>query len=688
MATTSIKGITIKIGGDTAGLTTALHKVNDELATTQADLKQVERLLKLDPTNTELLAQRQRLLAQAVEQSKDKIEQLKEAEKQAQEQLKKGKISQDQYEALRREIVRTEEALDSLQKEAKQANGALANVSAAATKIGSTADKIANKTKGITTAIAGLGAAAVATVPATEELRKDLSLLDQNAKQNGVGVDAAREAWEEFVVVAGEADSAVEATSNLLAAGFTESNLQKAVEGLAGAAQKFPDTLKIESLADSLQETLATGKATGQFAELLDRLGYSTEDFSAQLAACTSDAERQNAILELLANQGLNDAYNAWKKNNAAMVENERANLEWQQSTAEVAEMVLPVLTKVTQLGTKLLRWFTDMPKTGQVAIVTILALVASISPVAGMIANISTAVTTLTPLINTAIPIVKGVATGVAGVMSSIGAAATTLLNTVLPIIKGVAAAIAGWPLVIAAVILSVGLFGDQIQDVLQRVDDFLQNVFATDFTKIFGPVLGGVLNGFFAGLKDIWDAIKLLLDGVIDFIRGVFTGNWQRAWTGVKEIFASAFKGLDALVRPILNGIIALVNGVIGGLNTLIRGLNQVQFSVPSWVPGLGGKSFGINIPSISKIPYLAQGGVLLEGSAVVGEAGPELLTMSGGRAIVQPLTNSNTTHNSWGGINIAVYGAPGQDVRELADIIMEEIQSETERRGAVFG
>lgn len=659
MASTSIKGITIQIGGDTKGLTTALHKVNDELATTQADLKQVERLLKLDPTNTELLAQRQRLLAQAVEQSKDKIEQLKEAEKQAQEQLKKGKISQDQYEALRREIVRTEEALGSLQQEAAQANGALANVSATATKIGSTADKIANKTKGITTAIAGLGAAAVATVPATEELRKDLSLLDQNAKQNGVGVDAAREAWEEFVVVAGEADSAVEATSNLLAAGFTESNLQKAVEGLAGAAQKFPDTLKIESLADSLQETLATGKATGQFAELLDRLGYSTEDFSAQLAACTSDAERQNAILELLANQGLNDAYNAWKKNNAAMVENERANLEWQQSTAEVAEMVLPVLTKATQLGTKLLRWFTDMPKTGQVAIVTILALVASISPVAGMIANISTAVTTLTPLINTAIPIVKGIAAG-----------------------------IAGWPLVIAAVILSIGLFGDQIQDVLQRVDDFLQNVFATDFTKIFGPVLGESLNGFFATVKNVWDAVKQILDGIINFIRGVFTGDWQRAWDGVKGIFAGIFSGLGAIAKAPLNAIISLVNGVIGGLNTLIRGLNQVQFSVPSWVPGLGGKSFGINIPSINKIPYLAQGGVLMEGSAVVGEAGPELLTMSGGRAIVQPLTNSNTTHNSWGGINIAVYGAPGQDVRELADIIMEEIQSETERRGAVFG
>lgn len=67
--------------------------------------------------------------------------------------------------------------------------------------------------------------------------------------------------------MSGETDSSVEAVSNLLQAGFTESNLQKAVEGLANAATTFPDTIKIESLADSLQETIATGEATGQFAE-------------------------------------------------------------------------------------------------------------------------------------------------------------------------------------------------------------------------------------------------------------------------------------------------------------------------------------------------------------------------------------------------------------------------------------
>ena len=107
-----------------------------------------------------------------------------------------------------------------------------------------------------------------ATVPATEELRSDLSKLDNNARDAGVGIDETRAAFEAFNTVSDETDSSVEATSNLLQLGFTESNLQKAVEGLSGAYLRFPDTLKIESLADSLQETLATGTATGQFGEL------------------------------------------------------------------------------------------------------------------------------------------------------------------------------------------------------------------------------------------------------------------------------------------------------------------------------------------------------------------------------------------------------------------------------------
>lgn len=103
-----IKGITIEIGGDTTALSKALSGVNKEISTTQKQLRDVERLLKLDPGNVTLLEQKQRLLADSVEQTKQKLDSLKNAEKQVQQQFAQGKVSQAQYDALQREIVATE----------------------------------------------------------------------------------------------------------------------------------------------------------------------------------------------------------------------------------------------------------------------------------------------------------------------------------------------------------------------------------------------------------------------------------------------------------------------------------------------------------------------------------------------------------------------------------------------------
>ena len=200
---------------------------------------------------------------------------------------------------------------------------------------------------------------------------------------------------------------------------------------------------------------------------------------------------------------------------------------------------------------------------------------------------------------------------------------------------------------LVGAAIVGLVTLFatkGDEIQDILDEVDDFLQNVFATDFTNIFGPVLGNVLNGFLAGAQGIFNSLLQILNGIIDFVRGVFTGNWQRAWQGVQDIFGGIFNGLIALVKAPVNAIIGILNGLIGGLNSMIDGLNRIQISIPDWVPGIGGNTFGINIGKIGNIPYLASGGIIRRGSAIVGEAGPELMSVMGNRTIVQPLTGAN--------------------------------------------
>ena len=106
-----IKGITVEIGGDTTKLTNALKSVNSEIKNTQSQLKDVEKLLKLDPGNTELLAQKHRLLGDAVKETKEKLETLKTAAEQANTALANGEISQEQYDALQREIVETENAL-------------------------------------------------------------------------------------------------------------------------------------------------------------------------------------------------------------------------------------------------------------------------------------------------------------------------------------------------------------------------------------------------------------------------------------------------------------------------------------------------------------------------------------------------------------------------------------------------
>ena len=646
-----IKGITIVLGGDTTGLNKALSGTNKEIKNTQAQLRDVERLLKLDPTNTTLLEQKQRLLADAVGETKTKLDTLKTAEKQVQEQFKKGEVSQEQYDGLQREIAATEAALRKLEDQAGQSATAVGNVGGAAqsiqtgaNKVSAVADSVQQKFAPVTAAVGGLATAALATIPATEELRTDLSKLEANAEGNAVSADAAREAWRLFAVQSGETDSAVEATSNLLQAGFTESNLQKAVEGLAGAAQRFPDTMKVESLADSLQETLATGEATGQFGELLDRLGVGAENFSTQLAACTTDAEKQDLVLQTMANAGLNDAYTAWAKNNEEMLANKEANLALQESMASLAEQILPFATMAIEKVTELLNWFMGLDSQTQIMIVTVLGLLAAISPLAGTISAVSSAVSFLA-----ANPIV----------------------------------------LLIAAIVSLVALIatkGDEIQAILQRVDDFLQGIFLTDWTKIFGPGLGDVLNAFFANVKNIWDAVKRIFDGVIDFIRGVFTGDWERAWKGVQNIFGGIFDYIVAMAKAPLNGVIGLLNMAISGINSLIRGLNNIRFSVPSWVPGFGGKSFGINIGTIGKIPYLAKGGILSQGSAVVGEAGPELLTMMGSRAMVQPLTSQQKTTNV-GGINMYIYGAPGQDINELADIVEARMETKYQQKAAVY-
>lgn len=160
---TGIKGITIDIGGNTAPLNKALADVNKTSRNLQNELKQVDKLLKLDPKNTELLAQKQKLLSEAIGNTKEKLDTLKEAEKQVQQQFQNGEISEEQYRALQREIIKTEEELKALEKAAEQSNGTLDKVAEVAGKVGEKSEEIGKKMLPVSAGIAAIGAASVAS---------------------------------------------------------------------------------------------------------------------------------------------------------------------------------------------------------------------------------------------------------------------------------------------------------------------------------------------------------------------------------------------------------------------------------------------------------------------------------------------------------------------------------------------
>lgn len=153
------------------------------------------------------------------------------------------------------------------------------------------------------------------------------------------------------------------------------------------------------------------------------------------------------------------------------------------------------------------------------------------------------------------------------------------------------------------------------------------IKNTFIQGFNFISG-YLGSVFGGIVQNFNNFFNAGKRIFNGFIDFVTGVFTGNWEQAWNGVVNIFGGIFDGIVAYAKAPLNLLIGLINGMIGGLNNI---------KLPKWVPGIGGK--GIDIP---QIPYLATGGHLINGQAIVGEAGPELLTAKNGKTTVTPLSD----------------------------------------------
>ena len=267
-----IQGITVEIGGDTTKLSTALSKVNKEIRDTQSQLKDVNKLLKLDPGNAELMAQKQRLLFQAVSETKEKLDALKLAGQQANEALAKGEISQSQYDALQREIIETEHALRDLERQAEQSSVALQKIGAAGEKlqnVGSAIEGAGQKLMPVTAAVGGL---ATAAVKVASDFDSAMSQVAAVSGATGKELDALRDKAREMgSKTKFSASEAAEAMNYMAMAGWKTGDMLDGIEGIMNLAAASGEDLATTSdiVTDALTALGLSAADSGHFADIL-----------------------------------------------------------------------------------------------------------------------------------------------------------------------------------------------------------------------------------------------------------------------------------------------------------------------------------------------------------------------------------------------------------------------------------
>jgi phage-related protein len=252
----------------------------------------------------------------------------------------------------------------------------------------------------------------------------------------------------------------------------------------------------------------------------------------------------------------------------------------------------------------------------------SLMTLLQTVMPI--LVQIISEVLPIITELLNMLLPPLLDIVTTLLPPLFELIQALLPILQVVIDLLKPIIELFAGLAKPIAE------LISKAIAPLIEVLVKLLSNVLKPiiPIIELLAKHLVNTLGNAFEVLAPIINNIKGYFEGIIEFVTGVFTGNWSKAWGGVKKIFVNIFEGIG-------NAAKAPLNFIIKGINSFIRGLNKLK--IPDWVPGVGGKGFHID-----EIPLLAKGGeILRSGSAIVGEAGAELVDLPRG-AKVKPLTN----------------------------------------------
>ena len=435
----------------------------------------------------------------------------------------------------------------------------------------------------------------------TKEYRTELAKMDAAADTAGASAEYIKDKWHDLGAVLGDEGAVGEGLNNLMAAGFTTQEQMDAItKHLEGAAIKWKDTLKFEGLADGLQETLATGAAVGSFGELLERSGVNLETFDEGLAKCTTDAEKQNYVLDQLSKLGLAEVSDAYREQNKELIESNKAQSEYNDTQAELGEKMQPISTAIKQGITDIINAFLEL--TGNVDFNGIAdgisnafswfidtGIPAVIDGVEWIRDNIPTIATVLGGLTaaTAAFKIATIAATAAQEGMTLAqyaGAAAQKLLNSTM-LANPISLIIMGITALVAAFVYLwnncegfrnfwINLW-EKVKEITAKAVEGVKNIFGkiVEFVKgNWQSLLLLIVNPFAGAFKLLWDNC--------DAFREFWLNLWEKiktvagdAWRAISEFFVGVANWFDVnVIQPIAQFFVDLWQGIVSAYHTVI--------------------------------------------------------------------------------------------------------------------
>lgn len=612
-----IKGITITLGADVQPLNKALADVNKKSKDLQSELRQVEKLLKLDPKNTELLAQKQKILAEAVENSKEKLDRLKTAQQQVNEQFAKGEINEEQYRAFQREVSKAEQELKGFEKQlsetAKASDNLKDKLDKAQTSLkdfgGKMTDIGKNLTMSVTAPIVAVGAA---SFKMAADLQDALGATDQIFKSAADSVKQWADNLDSYYGIAeGEALEYANMMGSLLQniGGLTEEEAAKQAQTLIELAGDLT-AMYGGTTADAVRAL--TGALKGNNS-MLDNYGIAANDALIKQKALEMGIYDGTGALELQAKQAATLALimeqtgaaqgQAAREADGASGSLRSLTTEIKNLVTGIGEILIPVITPFIQRLRDVVGAFGELSPGAQKVIIAIAGIAAAIGPLLILLGTLSIAIGAIS------LP----VAAVIAGI-AALGAAIVWIYNS--------------WKENGEKSKQMLADFGVALQQLINKVTAWLKEKWA----KILGYIKEQYekfvetwterlefLKGMFTGWKDA-------IIEVFTSLKELVTGVWSSLWEGITGLFKrnikilltatlfvvdwmltkwSAFKeGLTDIWGAIVDVIYNFVNNIISMVNKIIEALNTIQVDIPDWVPGFGGRKFGINIEPLKNL------------------------------------------------------------------------------------